>query len=206
MQDYREDEEPVRSSRSMPVPEHLQKRPPTDIEAPPPSYDEAVAPPTATARRAEAEEDSLTPDEIAVIMRSREDVNTAGVHDTSAASGGTEEYLSPDQQDMYNQRQQDRNNYLPSAERRQSFEEAMEMTSRHMLELPKNGERVAPPEVTPPAAEFEPMEIEEGRHREEYTCSGWGPLDEPNDKNSAVSYTTTVSKSSDLVLRPQLSS
>ncbi|XP_060598169.1 uncharacterized protein LOC132751961 [Ruditapes philippinarum] len=133
MHDYREDEEPVRSSRSMPVPEHLQKRPPTDIEAPPPSYDEAIAPPTATARQAEGEEDSLTPDEIAVIMRSREDVNTAGVHDTSAANA--EDDLSPDQQDMYNQRQRDRNNYLPSAERRQSFEEAMEMDSGSVVKV-----------------------------------------------------------------------
>ncbi|XP_045180034.2 uncharacterized protein LOC123539461 isoform X2 [Mercenaria mercenaria] len=183
--DDKDAEEPIRSSRSMPVPEYLRGRPPLahtetideENEAPPPSYDEAVTDYKETSGGKNAEEDTLTPDEIAVIMRSHEDMNAAGLNKGGAtASGGND--LTPEQQAMYDQRKKDRNSYLPSSDRRDSYEEAMEMKSRASLKIPASEQRAEAPAVDT-TADMAPMEMEDGGRREEYTCSGWGPLDEP---------------------------
>lgn len=197
-QDAQMSEDQIKSSRSMPLPEHLRTRfkagsmeaierdSQANIEdLPPPSYSEAVSQPNSnnsqeTPSGTEGREDSLTPEEIAVIMRSREDMNQAGLTENNTAADTADDF-SPEQQAMYQQRQKDRRDYLPAANRRNSFDEAMEM-------LPPTAQESSPTDQPDSAQEVDQrfvasMEIEEGRRhsrsRDEFTCDGWGPLDEP---------------------------
>lgn len=179
-------EKPIRSSRTMPVPEHLKQRTPAETRenlsedradsqskevTPPSTHDEAVA----DSEPHHADDEGLTPEEVAVIMNSQDSLSSNG-----AAGGGHEDVIQTEEV-AFQQRQKDRSSYLPSADRRGSNEEAIEMipaeerVTNNVEESQNQGEHVDG------ERRLSQFDIEDGRQEDKdgYKCYSCGPLNTP---------------------------
>ncbi|KAL4217089.1 hypothetical protein ACF0H5_023545 [Mactra antiquata] len=187
----------IKSSRSMPVPDYMKRRSEENLyveesrplqagynddgdddepSLPPPTYEEATAVP----QTLHEDKEELTTDEIDIIMRTKNvDTNSINLATEDETHPRLDGACNNDVETTMRLRQRDRDTYLPSSQRRNSFAEAIEMQHRKSLELPKddidNG--TTPDRVTTSTQQIQQFDVEENRERKEYTCTSCGPLD-----------------------------